>query len=295
MKEIALINRDLKLVVLPYGGIIKELWFGKTNVVIGKKHSDDYLDNPWYLGACIGRYSGRISEKYSIDNKTFHIDNENGIQLHGGQQGWSGLTWKITDLYHGTVPHVVLEHKCFPTPKGHPGIVKVSLKYSLQGNIFQIEYKGTTTESTPINITNHSYFNLSGMPNLIDHELQINADHVLEFGPDLLPTGNFIEVHKTDFDRNKLRPINNSRYDDCFVLRQKDTVKARLRAKTTKIQMDILTDQPGMVLFKPEIINGICLETQKFSNGPNIPHFPNTVLHTDERYHQKTQYVFSKF
>ena len=133
------------------------------------------------------------------------------------------------------------------------------------------------------------------MPNLIDHELQNNADHVLEFGPDLLPTGNFIEVYKTDFDRNKLRPINNSRYDDCFVLRQKDTVKARLWAKTTKIQMDILTDQPGMVVFKPEIINGICLKTQKKSNGPNIPHFPSTVFRTDERYHQKTQYVYSKF
>ena len=106
------------------------------------------------------------------------------------------------------------------------------------------------------------------MPNLIDHELQINADHVLVFGPDLLPTSNFIEVHKTDFDRNKLRPINNSRYNDCFVLRQKDTVKARLRAKTTKIQMDILTDQPGMVVFKPEIINGICLETKKNRLGP---------------------------
>ncbi|MDC1080720.1 hypothetical protein OAQ15_01300 [Flavobacteriaceae bacterium] len=180
-------------------------------------------------------------------------------------------------------------------PKGHPGIVKISLKYSLQGNIFQIEYKATTTESTPINITNHSNFNLSGMPNLIDHELQINADHVIEFVPDLLPNGNFIEVHKTDFERNRLRPINNSPYDDCFVLRQKDTVKARLSAKTTKIQMDILTDQPGMVVFKLEIINGICLKTQKNSNGPNIPHFPSTVHRTDERYHQKTQYVFSKF
>ncbi|MBA23101.1 MAG: hypothetical protein CMP52_07170 [Flavobacteriales bacterium] len=231
-----------------------------------------------------------MSERYSIDNKTFHIENENGIQLHGGQQGWSGLTWKITDLYHGTIPHFILEHECLPVPNGHPGIVKVSLKYSLHRNIFQIEYKATTTKSTPINMTNHSYFNLSGVPKLFDHELQINADQVLELNPDLLPTVSFIEVNKTDFDRNKIRSINNSRYDDCFVLRQKDTVKAILRAKTTKIQMDVLTDQPGIVVFKPEIINGICLETQKFSNGPNIPHFPNTILHPNERYYQKTQY-----
>ena len=177
----------------------------------------------------------------------------------------------------------------------HPGIVKVSLKYSLHNNILQIEYKATTTESTPINITNHSYFNLSGLPDLFDHELQIKANEILELNHDLLPTGNFIEANKTNYNRNKLRPINKLPYDDCYVLRENENVKATLRAKSTRIQIDILTDQPGMVVFNPKNINGFCLETQKFSNEPNIPHFPNTILHPNEKYHQKTQYVFSKF
>lgn len=111
---------------------------------------------------------------------------------------------------------------------------------------------------------------------------------------DLLPTGNFIEVSKTNFDRNKLRQINKLSYDDCYVLIEKENVKATLRAKSTRIQMDIL--QINLVwLFLIPKINGICLETQKFSNGPNIPHFSNTILHPNEKYHQKTQYVFSEF
>ena len=295
MKEIVLSNHDLKVIILPYGGIIKELWYKGTNVVLGKKNVEEYLDNPWYMGACIGRYAGRLASEYTIDQVRYTHKKENAIQLHGGAQGWDKAVWKIYDLFHGTVPHVVLEYNCLEKDIGHPGDVSVLLKYSLRENTLQLEYKAKTTRATPINLTNHSYFNLSGAPNLGDHELMIQADEVLELDHNMLPTGVINTVKKTDFDRNDLRSIGPSRYDDCFVLREKEAVNLRLKANSTKIQMDLITDQPGLVVFNPKELNGICFEAQKFSNAPNISHFPNTIVRPGERYTQKTQFIFSNF
>lgn len=295
MKEIVLTNHDLKVIILPYGGIIKELWYKGTNVVLGKKNAEEYLDNPWYMGACIGRYAGRLASEYTIDQVRYTHKKGNAIQLHGGAQGWDKAVWKIYDLFHGTVPHVVLEYDCLEKDSGHPGDVTVLLKYSLRENTLQLEYKAKTTRPTPINMTNHSYFNLSGAPNLGDHELMIQADEVLELDHNLLPTDVINTVKKTDFDRNDLRLIGQSRYDDCFVLREKEAVNLRLKANSTKIQMDLITDQPGLVVFNPKELNGICFEAQKFSNAPNIPHFPNTIVRPGEIYTQKTQFIFSNF
>jgi aldose 1-epimerase len=295
LKEIVLTNHDLKVIILPYGGIIKELWYKGTNVVLGKKNVEEYLDNPWYMGACIGRYAGRLASEYTIDQVRYTHKKGNAIQLHGGAQGWDKAVRKIYDLFHGTVPHVVLEYDCLEKDSGHPGDASVLLKYSLRENTHQLEYKAKTTRPTPINLTNHSYFNLSGAPNLGDHELMIQADEILELDHNLLPTGVINTVKKTDFDRNDLRSIGQSRYDDCFVLREKEAVNLRLKANSTKIQMDLITDQPGLVVFNPKELNGICFEAQKFSNAPNIPHFPNTILRPGERYTQKTQFIFSNF
>ena len=295
MKEIVLTNHDLKVIILSYGGIIKELWYKGTNVVLGKKNAEEYLDNPWYMGACIGRYAGRLASEYTIDQVRYTHKKGNAVQLHGGAQGWDKAVWKIYDLFHGTVPHVVLEYDCLEKDSSHPGDVTVLLNYSLRENTLQLEYKAKTTRPTPINMTNHSYFNLSGAPNLGDHELMIQADEVLELDHNLLPTDVINTVKKTDFDRNDLRSIGQSRYDDCFVLREKEAVNLRLKANSTKIQMDLITDQPGLVVFNPKELNGICFEAQKFSNAPNIPHFPNTIVRPGVRYTQKTQFIFSNF
>ena len=295
MNEITLLNHNLKVVILTYGGIIKELWFDDTNVVLGNKNSEDYLDNPWSLGACIGRYAGRLASEYSIDKKQYSVASENGIQLHVGKHGWAKKTWKVTDIYHGINPHVTLELFCAEKDCGHPGDVIVTVKYSLHKNNLRIEYWATTTKPTPVNITNHSYFNLSGAPNLEDHELLIHANEILELDENLLPTGKINKVNDTDFDRNSFRPIGSSRYDDCFVLRKNETINASLRANVSKIQMDVITNQPGIVVFNPKELGGICFETQKFSNAPNLSNFPETILRPGERYFQKTQFCFSKF
>ena len=244
---------------------------------------------------CIGRFAGRLASEYTIDQVRYTHKKENAIQLHEGEQGLDKAVWKIYDLFHGTVPHVVLEYDCLEKDSGHPGDVSVLLKYSLRENTLQLEYKAKTTRPTPINMTNHSYFNLSGAPNLGDHELMIQADEVLELDHNLLPTGVINTVKKTDFDRNDLRSIGQSRYDDCFVLREKEAVNLRLKANSTKIQMDLITDQPGLVVFNPKELNGICFEAQKFSNAPNIPHFPNNIVRPGQRYTQKTQFIFSNF
>ena len=198
-------------------------------------------------------------------------------------------------MYLGTIPHVVLEYECLEKDSGHPGYVNVSLKYSLHGNTLMIEYKAKTTRPTPINITNHSYFNLSGAPNLGNHELMILSDEVLELDNNLLPTGVINTVKKTDFDRNMSHPVESSRYDDCFVLREKEAINVRLKANSTKIQMDIITDQPGLVVFNPKELNGICFEVQKFPNAPNIPHFPNTIVRPEKNTLKKRSLFYQSF
>lgn len=293
MEEITLSNKNLTIKILPYGSIIKELWYNGVNVVIGKKTPEDYLDNPYYLGACIGRFAGRLNP-YSIDKKNYFKD-KTKFQLHGGEKGWSKVIWIVKEVSTSATPFVILTHQCKENPIDYPGIVNISVKYSLTGHTLSIEYKATTSEKTPINITNHSYFNLSGVSNLADHELQINSDKILELDKNLLPTGKYLEVENTDFNRNEIRPIGNSKYDDCFVLKKENHTKAILRAQSTKIKMTVHTNQPGVVIFNPKNINGICFETQKFSDAPNISHFPNTILNPNEEYIQKTQFSFSKF
>ena len=296
MKEIILSNRFLKLVVLPYGGIIKELWYDGINVVLGNNDSEKYLKNPWYLGACIGRYAGRLSSGYTIDNEAYSIDHKDGIQLHGGASGWDKVIWKVVDIFHGNNPQIILEHECSEqNGSGHPGNIKTSIKYCLHESSILFEYKASTNKTCPVNITNHSYFNLSGAPNLGDHELLINSTKTLDLDDNLLPTGKFVEVSGTDFDFKRMKALGYSRYDDCFVLDNNNDINVSLRALTTKIQMDVVTDQPGIVVFNPKELNGIALETQKFSNAPNISHFPNTILHPGEKYIQKTKYSFSNF
>ncbi len=294
MEEITLSNKKLKITILPYGGIIKELWYNNVNVVVGKEKPKDYLDNPYSLGACIGRFAGRLSP-YTINKKKYLTNNIKEFQLHSGEKGWSKVIWSVKEISNKENPFIILEHQCDETSNDYPGQVNVSIKYSLNDTTLCIDYKATTSHKTPINITNHSYFNLSGTPNLEDHELKINSDKVLELDEQLLPTGNYIDVKHTDFDRNEIRPIGRSRYDDCFVLKKSDSIKATLKAKSSKIKMDVYTDQPGVVIFNPNHINGICFETQKFSNAPNISHFPNTILSPGEEYIQKTKYSFSKF
>ena len=295
MKEITLTNDLLKIVILPYGGIIKELWYNGVNVVLGHENSDSYLDNSWKIGACVGRYAGRLSSSFTLENKRHKLINKKGIQLHGGSAGWDQSTWKIYDLYHGSKPHLTLKHRCIEENSGgHPGTIDVSLKYSLYLNKLIIEYKAITDKACPINITNHSYFNLSGAAELNDHNLMVNSAKTLELDKKLMPTGKFKESFGTEFDRNKMRPIGKSRYDDCFILKNNTEIKASLSANSTGIQMDVLTDQPSIVVFNPKELNGICFETQKFPDGPNFPNFPNTIIKPKERYIQKTEFVFSK-
>lgn len=296
MKELILTNSFLKIVILPYGAIIKELWYDGINVVIGNNESEKYLENPYYLGACVGRFAGRLSSEYQINNEVYSIEHKDGIQVHGGTSGWDKVTWKIADIFHGNNPQIILEHECpEENGSGHPGNVQISLKYCLQGSSLLIEYKASTNKACPVNLTNHSYFNLSGTPNLGDHELLINSNRILDLDKNLLPTGKFIEVSGTDFDFKKMKAIGKSRYDTCFILDKDKQKNVSLRALTTKIQMDVITDQPGVVVFNPKEINGITLETQKFSNAPNIPHFPDTILSPREKYIQKTKYTFLNF
>ena len=295
MNKITIENACLKLKVLSYGGIIQSLFFknknGKfTNLVINKKKLSDYKKDKWYLGSIIGRYAGRLSSSYQINSVKYFINNDNGIQLHGSPNGWNSRIWSIKKNKGGN--KVTLDYTCQNGSSGHPGEVKAKVTYKLLQNSLIINYKAISDKPTPVNITNHSYFNLSDGGEIKDHKLFVNSNKYLELDKKLLPTGKLLKVKNTKFDFSKLANIGNNYLDDCFVVNPKNKINAKLFSSKTGISMEVKTDQPGIVIFTPRSFNGICFETQKFSNSPNIKSFPNTILFPNEEYTHQTTFTF---
>ncbi|RRQ47517.1 galactose mutarotase [Maribacter algicola] len=298
MKQVTISNEFMTLMVLDYGAIIQKLLVkGKdgnyTNVVVGYNHPSRYRLDENCLGACIGRYAGRISNgSFVLDREKFLLYHEDGVHLHGGKEGFHQKYWNIEEVSYGDDPMVKLSYQSKHLEEGYPGNLTVNVTYKLVNNALQIIHEAITDRSTVVNLTNHSYFKLDDSPFIDAYELQLNCPYLLETDDNLLPTGNIIPVRKTNYDFLLPKEIGVQRLDTPFIKDMGNEKVAELHSAKSGITMSVFTNQPALVVYTPLDFPGICFETQNYPDAPNQPDFPNSVLRPGETYNNITIFKF---
>jgi aldose 1-epimerase len=309
-----------------YGGTITS-WVmpdkngNRSSIVLGFDSLSGYLAKPPYFGATVGRYGNRIANgKFKIGNTEYTLAVNNGKNsLHGGLKGFDKVVWDADPLID-SVPSLTLNYLSKDGEEGYPGNLKVSVKFSLSDDDgLTIEYNAETDKPTPINLTNHSYFNLTGdvSNTILDDRLMINADHYTPVDSSLIPTGEIKPVAGTPFDFTKPQKIGakidqvKGGYDHNFVLNRTDSslqLEVTLSDSLSGRKLEVYTTQPGIQFYTGNFLNGsirtssgkpinqhaaLCLETQHFPDSPNEPSFPSTLLKPGEKYHTVTEYKVS--
>lgn len=289
-----------------------------SSIVLGFDDLKGYQAPPPYFGATIGRYGNRIANgKFTLDGKQYSLATNNGKNhLHGGLKGFDKVVWDVSPLADIT-PSLTLSYLSKDGEEGYPGNLKVTVKFTLaDNNELSIEYDAETDKATPINLTNHSYFNLTGDVNntILNHTLQIDADRFTPVDTTLIPTGELKPVIGTPFDFRKAKKIGTDidkvpgGYDHNFVLNKKagnlDKV-AVLSDSLSGRQIEVYTLEPGLQFYSGNFLDGtlktsdgkaiqqhvgLCLESQHFPDSPNEPAFPSTILKPGEKYHTITKY-----
>ena len=318
--------KGTEVFIMNYGGTITNLLVADKNgqkgdVVLGFDSLSGFLQkgNP-YFGALIGRYGNRIANgKFTLDGKTYALaTNNNGNHLHGGIKGFDKVVWKVDAASDSSLN---LSYNSKDGEEGYPGNLQVKVVYSLDNdNALKIDYTATVDKACPINLTNHTYFNLSAGKDstILDHELMIDADRYTAVNDKLIPTGQLPSVKNTPMDFTKAKRIGNDidkvkgGFDHNWVLNKKDaslSLIATLYHPASGRFMEVSTTQPGVQFYTGNFLDGtltggkngakyvqhagLCLETQHFPDSPNQPSFPSTVLKPGETYHQVTVYKFS--
>jgi len=298
LKQLTISTPHITLVVLNYGAIIQKLLVkdkngNSVNVVIGYDHATDYLNDTHYFGAIVGRYAGRIAAgSFDLDRETHHLHQDNGVHLHGGKEGFSKKYWNFEAVDYGNEPFIKLAYTSKHLEEGYPGNLNVTVTYRLRHNQLHINYEAKTDRSTVVNLTNHSYFRLDDAPNLSSHKLQLNCSKYAQTDAKLLPTGKLVSVKKTDKDFRNFNYLGNVHLDTPFVVDKGTRIAARMRSRFLGISMEVLTDQPVLVVYTPTKMPAICFEAQNFPDAPNNPNFPSSVLKPGDTYTQATQYRF---
>ncbi|MEJ7766338.1 MAG: aldose epimerase family protein, partial [Chitinophagaceae bacterium] len=294
---------------------------GETgDVVLGFDSLSGYLQtgNP-YFGALVGRYANRIANgKFSLEKNSYTLAaNNNGNALHGGLKGFDKVVWTAEPAEKS----LALTYDSKDGEEGYPGNLHAQVIYSLtDDNELKIEYTASTDKPTPVNLTNHSYFNLSaGKSQTIEnHEVILNAEKYTIVNDKLIPTGQHPAVKGTPMDFTSTKPIGKELasvkggYDHNFVLNKSGnelSPAASVYDPSSGRLMEVTTTQPGIQFYTGNFLDGsltgtkngakyvkhagFCLETQHFPDSPNQPDFPNTILKPRETYHHTTIYKFS--
>jgi aldose 1-epimerase len=289
-------------------------------VVLGFDSLSQYAGNENSLmGSTVGRVANRISnKKFTIDGQEYTLSSD----IHGGINGFDKHIWKGKEVSKKNELAVEMTYLSKDGEEGFPGNLLVTVTFTLKNNNdLVIDYKATTDKATPLVLTNHTYFNLSGGKDTkaLDTELTVLADQFLEYGEGSMPTGNILDVKQTPFDFTSPKTIGKdiekvqqytNGYDVTFVLRNQ-TGKLALAAKAFEPlsgrELEVYTTEPGVVFYSgnwlsekvkgrnglPYTKNGaFCLETQHYPNSINTPAFPNTVLRPNETFTSQTIYKF---
>jgi len=298
MKQVTISTPFLTLIVLDFGAIIQKLLVkdkngNSINAVVGFNAPNKYLEDHKFLGACIGRYAGRISNgEFELDREVYHLYQKDGVHLHGGKEGFGKKYWTIEEVHQGRQPFVKLSYHSRHLEEGYPGNLKVFVTYKLINNQLHITHEASTDRTTVVNLTNHSYFRLDNVSVIDDYILQLNCSQMLETYADLLPTGKLNSVKKTPFDFLNEKKIGSTRLDTPFVIDKGSKIAGKVSSEKTGISMEVGTNQPALICYTPPEFPAICFETQNFPDAPNKKSFPNCKLRPGEIYKNESQFTF---
>ncbi|MGQ7261857.1 aldose epimerase family protein [Vreelandella sp. V005] len=331
----------IELRVINYGGIIVSL---KTpnlegefdDIVLGFDSLDSYLSEAYrnanpYFGAIIGRYGNRIAGgQFSLNGETYSLaTNDGSNHLHGGNQGFDKVLWQAEPFENEAGSGLVLRYTSEDGEEGYPGRLETEVTYTLTDNDeLRVDYRAVTDKATPVNLTQHSYFNLKGegSDTILDHRLMINASELTPVNDTLIPTGEIRSVEGTPFDFTEATPIGErieqdneqlavgGGYDHNFVLDRDNAASDELvlAAKVWEPQsgrlVEVSTTEPGIQFYSGNFLDGsltgkqgqayeqrsgFALETQHYPDSPNQDAFPSTILEPGETYRSRTVYRFA--
>lgn len=328
VEELTLRDAGYTCTVLTYGGAVRTLTVpgrdGPVDVVLGYDTLEDYVAQDKYLGALVGRYANRIGGgRFTLEGKEYVLAaNDNGVNhLHGGLAGFDKKVWTVENLSGHAV---TLSLRSPDGEEGYPGNLAVKVTYTLENDGLEIAYEAVTDRTTVCNLTNHTYFNLSGHDSgpVTDQLIQVPGDCYTPTGPGSIPTGELAGVAGTPMDLRAFTPIG-AHIDDAFdqlrmaggydhnwtVNRWDGTLRTAARAWSprTEIGLEVETTLPGVQFYAGNYLDGqvrgkggapnqrrwgFCLETQYFPDSPNHENFPSCVLRPGEFYRQRTIYRF---
>jgi aldose 1-epimerase len=315
-------NSGMSATISNYGGIITSLLVPDrdgvpANVVLGFATLGPYLDTTAYFGALIGRYGNRIGRgRFALDGRNYQLDINNGANhLHGGVRGFDKVLWDA----HIDGAALVLQHTSADGEHGYPGTLHTTVRYALSDtNELVMQVRATTDQATPVNITQHSYFNLAGEGDILAHQLTLHADAFTPIDAGLIPLGTSVPVAGTPFDFRRSRAIgerigmpdkqlrNGSGYDHNFVLNRAAPGAVQLAARAcdpvSGRVLELWTAEPGVQFYSGNFLDGsaghahrsgFCLEPQHFPDSPNQSGFPSTILRPGEQYATESRWRFS--
>lgn len=323
-------DSGMSVSVLNFGGIITDLSVpdrngNLENIVLAYKNYQDYEKDPNYFGALIGRVAGRIQgSSFELDNETYTLEaNEGPNHLHSGNFGFHRTIWSVSPFQTEQAVGLTLTHTSPDGEGGYPGNVEAKITYTLTNdNKLTLDYQAVSDKKTPLTLTNHSYFNLSGnLKNTVGTQrVAINSSQFVELDEDLIPTGNLIPVEETPFDFRSSRLLGvgfnddtaqtklaGSGFDHYFVFNESSNPQAILQDASSGRQMVVETDQPGMVLYTGNGLDdslalkegssrkhlGVCFETQASPASLHHANMPSVLVEAGEVYKKQTVFSFS--
>ena len=326
-------RKGMEVSVISYGGIITS-WKAKgrdgkyEDVVLGFDNLRDYENKSPYFGALIGRYGNRIKEgKFSLDGVEYNLAKNNGENhLHGGVEGFDKVIWDVEEEVDESSASLILRYKSTDKEEGYPGNLDIKVTYTLTNeDELKVRYEAETDKKTIVNLTQHSYFNLSSglSTDVLAHEITIDADYFLPVDKTLIPTGELRDVGQTPFDFREYKAVGDdidlqdtqltygNGYDHCWVLNNQDDGVRFVASAFDPLSgrlLEVFSDQPGIQFYSGNFLDGtlksreggnygfrsgFCLETQHYPNSPNQQSFPSVILNPGEKYDTETIFKFS--
>ncbi len=325
-------RNGLRMKVTNYGAIVQSLYIPNnegqhTDVVLGYDSLNEYISDPFYFGAVVGRCTNRIANgKIQIYEKDFQLSlTPGGFHQHGGHVGFNKKVWEAEPFIQDDAVGIILKYTSVHGEEGYPGNLNVTAIYTLEDKKWSIDFLATTDQTTIVNLTQHSYFNLGGhaMGGIGDHVMKSYASLFLPSTEELMPDGDVHSVTNTPFDFNTPKSIglridsshsqlvNSLGYDHFFVLEKVHSLAMKKAATVIEPvsgrRMKVLTTEPGFHFYTGNFLppsfagknnarychrGGFCIETHHFPDAPNRPHFPSIILEPGEQFKSRTEYIF---